>query len=92
MDFEDPDGDLGAGLWQLFIDDAPKGERRALAPLFDESGVARDATAGMLALDVDLEPARVQAGEEVRVGVQVWDARLHESNRPAVRLRLELSP
>ncbi len=92
VDFTDADGDLGPGLWQLFLDGDAEGERRPIGPLFAESGVEEAATEGTLRLDVDLMPAAVRQGEEVRVGLQVWDARLHASNRPAVRLRLEILP
>ena len=92
VDFQDADGDLGAGLWQIFLDDTAEGERAPLGPLFEESGVDPAATGGTLRFDLDLKPDAVRQGEEVRVGLQVWDARLHASNRPAVRLRLEISP
>ncbi|HEY1099282.1 MAG TPA: hypothetical protein VGF99_10145, partial [Myxococcota bacterium] len=58
VDFEDPDGNLGGGLMESFLDGRPTGAGDLeLAPMFSQTGLPLDAKSGDLQFVLELNLA-----------------------------------
>lgn len=89
--FEDPDGDLGRGVLETFVNERPSGlGPLSLEPIFLWSRVPLDATFGeiefVLELSLDEAPSD---GTEFKLGVRVLDEQAHVSNVADIVLRVE---
>lgn len=95
LDFEDGDGDLGAGLLSPMINGKDSGEKPLpLKSIFAESDVALDATQGHLQFGLeilmDLQPDyRPDPGSTFELGVKLQDAAGHDSNHPSLYMRID---
>lgn len=90
-DFFDPDGDLGQGSLETFIDANPTSlGGLAMQPIFVRSGVPLDATEGTLSfvLELSVAGALPESGTQFSLGVVVTDAADHSSERAEARVEL----
>lgn len=90
-DFFDPDGDLGEGALETFIDANPTSlGGLAMLPIFVHSGVPLDATEGTLSFVLELSLAETlpESGTQFSLGVVVTDAAQHSSERRDTRIAL----
>ena len=86
----DPDGDLGDGDLETFINRSPSAlGALALRPLFLFNGVPLDATEGEIEFSLELAlPGEPQRGTRFELGVRAVDAAGNVSNIESVELEL----
>jgi len=92
VDFDDPDGDLGEGFLEVFID----GQSTSLglldlSPIFVRNAVDTDATSGTLAIPLELaleEDTLPPSGTTFSVGFRATDAADHTSAEVSTFLKL----
>lgn len=90
VDFEDPDGDLGYGVWSAWVDDASTVDAALLEPVFQATETDPAASSGVLWFEVPLQLPRLHDGLEFTVALQVNDSAGHGSNRPGLTFALGL--
>lgn len=91
VDFEDPNGDLGHGLLETFINGRASGlGALGLEPTFLWNELPLDATEGTLELVLELSLAEPPSdGAEFELGVRALDSLGHVSAPATVRMRVE---
>jgi hypothetical protein len=90
-DFFDPDGDLGQGLLDTFLDGNPTSlGGLSLQTIFVQSGVPLDATDGTLSfvLELSVAGALPESGSQFSLGIVVTDVEDHRSERAETRIEL----
>lgn len=90
VDFQDEDGDLGAGTYSVYVDKMRTMGSEALLPFFNEADISPYATEGTLILPAPLQISGLYSGKVFTVSIEVTDFAGNTSNRPGLIMRIDM--